>query len=450
MTAHNKYIEQTINITRELTNRKLFKEVLHDFYSSVEEINQRRLCKWLDFFNQNYYKNPCIYSYTVYALFEAVNKNELFKTQTEYEFEISIKFYESILNAKTFISIENTEHATHLLITSLVFGKYPGMQIRSMQKAIELLNDIINENKLNRFFEYIFVKYENPLVLTNNIHHLNLIEIDMLMYILQGNNIRNYPDLPQPISKKESYILINKIPDLKFSDNVILRSIVTSKIILESKNEKIIKLFYSHNKTFQYKINTFLRDIDFWCDAYTFLLKIDWEIMDMSIREFIDYFEYMKYDSNEEFTLKGRSLASIYIDIEHWHAAADFTSGKKFMNLSWKGIDAKEYKIQYEEENYLFKEITNGKDLYRESDEMKHCAFSYIEFCVQNQCSIWSMKKEINTTFKNHITIEIRDHEIVQISGKTNKPPIQRDKKIISEWAKEAGFTFIFSKIEQL
>lgn len=446
MIANKKTIEQTLNATRALINRKAFEEVVDGFYYTVDELNQRRLCKWLDFFNLQYNRNPCIYAHTVYALFEAVATNELFKTQTAHEFEISTAFYETIFKAKTFISIENSIDAAYLLTVSLVLGKYPGMQIRSMNNAVALLQNVVNEHKLNQFFKCLFVKYENPLVLTYNLHRLDLIEIDILMHVLQGNAIRNHPDLPHTISKKESYILIHKVPYIKFEKDVLLRSIVTSKLILESNNTELLSLFYSNNKIFNYRIHTFYRDIDFWCDVYLFLLKVDWNDTEMSITDFVDYFVYMKYDANEAILLKGRSVRSVINEIDNWHNSAQFESLKESMHLSWKGMDAKEYKIQSKQGTYSFKEVTNGEDLYRESVEMKNCVFSYIHSCVNNFCSIWSMKKQVNTSFKHYMTIEINGNEIVQISGKLNSPPSSEDETIIKEWAKEAGIEYVVTQ----
>lgn len=442
MKCNSDDIKQIINETREFINNcDLFQAVTQNFYNSVEHINQLRLTKWLIFFNKNYFKSPCIFSNSIYALFEATEKNELFKTQTEHEFEISIKFYEKILNAKFFISIENIENASQLLNISLVLGKYPGMQIRSVYRAIELLINGTNEYGLNKVFEYIFVKFENPIILTHNLNNLNLIEIDVLMFVLQGNNIRNHPEIPLPISKKESYIIVNKAPSLKFADHVVKRSIVIAKLIKASNNAEFLQVFFSCNKIFEYKINTFINDIDFWCDAYSFLLKVNWDSIHLNIQEFMDYFEYMKYNSDEEFSLKGRSISSIANAIDNWHEAADFARQKELINLSWKGNTKNEFKIYFEEEKYLFKEITNGKELYQESDEMKHCVFSYIESCYHNYCAIWSMKKEVNTSFKHHLTIEVRNNNIVQIAGKRNQKPTKKDENIIREWIKETEFT---------
>jgi hypothetical protein len=435
-------IEILINETRNLVkHRDLFDEVAGNL-NTLDLTYQLRISKWLSFFNRNYSKNVCIYSYSVYALIEAIEENKLFKTQTEYEFEISIDFYKKIFSANFFISIENIEYAKQLLNISLILGKYPGMQIRSAYKAIGLLINGVGANTLNQVFEYLFVKYENPKILTYNLNNLNIVEIDILMFILQGNNIRNHPNIPFPISKKESYILINKIPPLKFSDNVIERSIATSKLIMASNNTNFLYGFFTYNKIFIFKIKTFLEDIDFWCDVYNLLLKVEWDYAYLSIQEFIDYFGFVKYHANKNFSLKGRSLNSIYNAIFNWHEDVDFENQKELIYLSWQGNSTKEYKIFIDDEKYLFNEITNGEELYRESDEMKHCAFSYIDLCFENYCSIWSMKKEINSSFKHYITIEVQNKKIVQIAGKRNRKPNKKDKKIIREWAKETEFTF--------
>jgi hypothetical protein len=441
MNPHCNVIEQIINETREIINdRNLFESIIEKFFNTVEYTNQFRVCKWLTFFNENYFKSPCIFSYSVYALFEAVQKNELFKSQTEYEFEISITFLEKVFNTKFFMEIENIENGKYLLSIALVLGKYPGMQIRSAYKAIDLLNNGVNERKLNQVFEYLFEKYENPITLSYNLFNLDVVEIDILMFVFQGNNIRNHPDIPIPISKKESYILINKIPYFPFSDNVLKRSIAFSKLVMKSNNTELLQGFYSYNNTFKFKINTFINDINFWCDVYNLLLQVDWTTSYLQLQEYMDYFEYMKYNSNTEFTLKGRNVNSIENAIFNWHEAVEFARKKELITLSWNGEKTKEYTIFFEGEKYLFKEITNGVELFKESDEMKHCAFLYIESCYYNYCSIWSMKKEVNTTFKNHLTIEVQNKDIVQIAGKKNRQPTEKDIKIITEWIAESNF----------
>jgi 5-formaminoimidazole-4-carboxamide-1-beta-D-ribofuranosyl 5'-monophosphate synthetase len=56
------------------------------------------------------------------------------------------------------------------------------------------------------------------------------------------------------------------------------------------------------------------------------------------------------------------------------------------------------------------------------------------------------MKKKLNSTLTNHLTIEIQNNCIVQIAGKRNCLPSESDKKIMYEWAKKAKFVYMKEK----
>lgn len=98
MNSHLDVIEKIINDTREFINdRHLFKDVIENFYDSVEHINQRRLCKWLTFFIENYSKSPCIFSYSVYALFEAIEKMNYLKLRQNMNLRLVSNFTKKYL-----------------------------------------------------------------------------------------------------------------------------------------------------------------------------------------------------------------------------------------------------------------------------------------------------------------------------------------------------------------
>ena len=220
---------------------------IEDVCYSVEETIRFRLGKWIHYFNQKYTKFVCGYSHTVYALIEAARNNQIFRTQTEYEFKISLNFYDFIFKSDIFLIISKPELAMHLLNISLVYGKFSGMIIRSTRSSINILKNGIHENSLNILFETLFVKYETPYILTNNLNKLNLLEIEALMHILQGNNICNFYKKPFPISKKESFQFIYKLPEnLKFENNVLEKALICSKLSLcESYNKKLLFNFVS-------------------------------------------------------------------------------------------------------------------------------------------------------------------------------------------------------------
>ena len=183
-----------------------------------------RLNNWVAFFNDNCFNVSGLFNHTIFALIDASKYNEVFRTQTKYEFELSLYFYKIIINSAFFISISSQETAKLLLNISLIYGKYPGMLVRSTKKGIKILQNGISQTQLHKLFEFLFVKYEDPYFLSKNLNNLGLIEIEALMMILQGNNIRHYDKLPFYLSRKESFLLINIIPvNLKFEDSILER-----------------------------------------------------------------------------------------------------------------------------------------------------------------------------------------------------------------------------------
>jgi hypothetical protein len=196
-----------------------------------------------------------MYVYTTKAVLEFASTNETFKTQTKHEFETSLYFFEKIYNTSCFLSIENLQTSKLLLNIALIFGKYPGMQIRSFNKAMEFLISGINESSLQNFFSYLFIRYENPKIITSNLISLSLIEVEILMHVLQGKNIKSNPNIPLPISKMESFHLINNVPKIEFKNDVIKRSIIASKLIKKSKNPILLERFLSCNDSFENQID---------------------------------------------------------------------------------------------------------------------------------------------------------------------------------------------------
>jgi len=203
---NNKFLD-TIDL---VNDSKRFLIKIEELYYSVEPTILSRLENWISYFNNNYNKFICSYSATIFGLISVAKNNPLFKTQTEYEFHISLKFYDCIFKSGVFIIINSTDLAKQLLNLSLVYGKYPGMVIHSRISSLQILKNGVYEKNLNNLFETLFIKYENPYILTNSLNSLTSIEIDALMHILQGNNIRNFDRLPFPISKKESFQFFNK------------------------------------------------------------------------------------------------------------------------------------------------------------------------------------------------------------------------------------------------
>ncbi|NND23153.1 MAG: hypothetical protein HKN86_00510, partial [Acidimicrobiia bacterium] len=121
-----------------------------------------RLTKWQNFFNQQFMNAPCMYTQMNFALIEAAESNEIFKSQTTHEFNLSLDFFKRLHNTRIFLILNDLEAAKYLLRISLVFSKFPGMVVRSFRASFKCLADGITITKLYTVFESLFVKYESP------------------------------------------------------------------------------------------------------------------------------------------------------------------------------------------------------------------------------------------------------------------------------------------------
>lgn len=434
--------DQTLRILEVINDRIGFEIEMEDIERRVDLAYLKRLNEWFKFFNQYYAESICIYSGTIMSLVEAAFKNHLFRTQTNHEFETSLGFYKIIFNNKKFILVNKQEDACQLLNISLIFGKYPGMVLASVLKSIKKLEDVVNKNNLNLLFEELFIKYENPVILTKHLNLLTSVEIDVLMFLFQGNNIRKYPKLPLTMSKKEAHIFVNELPQsLTFDNNILERTLIFIKLLSAnpSRKELLVRfLFYSNS--FKYTLATFYEDLDFWKRAFFLTCKIDEGNDNINIRECIDYFEFKKYMEDINYSLKGRTPASVARSIYQWHEDALYNKKKVLIKLKWDGTKSPDNIINYGNNKYLFREITNGKDLLLESEKMKHCVFSYIDRCYYGFTSIWSLRKKVDSEFKHQITIEIQNKRVVQIAGKRNRKATKSEIIIIKKWAESKHY----------
>lgn len=445
MQALEDYVTETLNdVLVTVDDREQFQKFSSIWRESADNPAIARLCKWFRLFSDNYPSCVCFYNAGIFAVIDVFENSTLLTTQSNYEREVSFSFYERLFDAKVFLATKDVEVAKYLLTLALVYGKYPGMQIRSMRQAMGILADQgLKKNSLHAVFECLFVKYENPKILTHSLSYLQPYEIDALMFTLQGNNIGSYPDLPVEISKKASFFLVNKVPLILFRRDVLKRSVVVAQLVRVAPGSELLYQLLRGSKVFTFRIDTFLRDIDFWQDAYLFLTKVDWERSFFSVQEFLDYFEYHRYDAGREtFSLKRRTVNSVSRAIHEWHENLSAESRARLMEETWKRLEGtdEKYEIVFRKDKYTFEEITTGKALAEESEVMKHCVFSYLSNCLSRYSSIWTMKKAEGNNFKHYLTIEVVNREIVQIGGKRNARAKPADMRIIAEWAERAGF----------
>lgn len=414
-------IQNIINETKENLNDKKDFEYNIKFYYGKYLI---RISRWFDLFNKH--NNKLHYNYD--KIINSIFDNQLLFEQTFDEFKLSEYFFESLF--KQVDDIHNSDDCFNILLNiSLIFSKFPGLQQKPLKQAFAHITSSCDKLRVLKVFNDIFVKYENPRIITNNLKYLSWKDIDILMFVLQGNNIRKHQQLNISISKKETYNLIYKINyNIILKDNITLRSVLTSKLIINTSDNRILYDFLKYNHSFNNQINIFAKRIDIWKRIFLFLSEINWDISEISLQEYIDYFENI-FSENKQINIKKLTQRSIEQKIITWHYNVDYTSTKY---VEWKLKPEKDI-LLYNNIEYYFDEITNSRELYKEGYKMKHCVFSYLKTCNNSYSSIWSIKK--GRTKKHYLTIEVVSNNIIQIQGKTNKLPQDYDINIIKKWA---------------
>lgn len=457
MSDTKKIIEETLAETKQLVrelpfrNFNLGEEITAEqlFYDSYEEAEQYKLCQWFSFFNKHYDKCICIHTLLIHATIDFMDSNELFRTQPSFGMEVSQEFFRRIFYAGFFLEVQEEyrydedlridpiDTIKDVFMTALVYGTYWKLKVNDTLEAIQFLSEGIKLNSVGRMFSHLFMRFENPKIFSRNLVRLTADEIDIMMFVLQGNNICNHAKIPFRLSKKEAHFLVHTMQWNTFKNQVLKRGIAVAKLLARVKDDKLISHFTENCRSFEYIIDDFIRDIDFWADAYKLMLEFvrlnNGSIERSQIDDFVDFFDYMKYDSGENYSLKGRTLASVDRAMHEWHRHAVFQDLEKRKNVWWKKM-AIEISVEHDNEKYLFRELINGNDLFIESKIMKHCVFTYVQNCQFGRSEIWSMMKEVNGIFENYLTIELRKDCVVQVRGKHNASANLRDMNIIHKW----------------
>ena len=360
-------------------------DVLQEHLKDLDYLADRgllmRVNRWLTFLNEPFFCWRETYSHLVYSVLIAAKENAIFRSQSSHEFQISLDFLGRVLKRKPRLNLTKLESAEYLLRTCLIVSKYPGMVIRSFHQAIDHIDENGSNESLQALFAYLFVKYENPAYLINHLTRLQPTEIELLMFVLQGNSIRKFHSLPMPISRKESWVLQHEFPAIvQFDEDVLLRQIVCSKLLISAKgNAEVLEGFVENCKRFQFDLQTFIKDLAFWKRAFDLCCKIEWDAVAMTLTDFLDHIDYRRYVDEEDFSLKGRTALS----------------------------------------------------LQQESQNLKHCALSYIQHCADGHTSVWSLKRKEDGQFKSFITVEIRGGNVTQARGLCNRNLTEEEEALL-------------------
>jgi len=146
------------------------------------------------------------------------------------------------------------------------------------------------------------------------------------------------------------------------------------------------------------------------------------------------------------FTMKGRTPASLLRQVEAWHRTLTKTQQPQ---AQWprSGIDNFEFVEGTERGDNLkiwtVTELRSAKALAAEGRAMKHCVASYAQSCASGACSIWALEVETFEGRSKILTIEVENGArlICQARGKCNMLPGEKHRGILRRWAEQAGLS---------
>jgi hypothetical protein len=187
----------------------------------------------------------------------------------------------------------------------------------------------------------------------------------------------------------------------------------------------------------------------FWREALRFFCANPVPIARMN--DIIDFLRQERAH-NANYSLKGRTLASVTAQVEQWHRAIN--GARRMGNAKWEGADVADaiYHDQLiskdRRADWRFSQIKTSQALAEEGTAMHHCVYAYQQLCISGAVSIWSLKQRPATgnqaaSWSRALTIEMDNarRRLVQLRGYANRLMNADERRIVSRWASDNGLS---------
>ena len=257
------------------------------------------------------------------------------------------------------------------------------------------------------------------------------------------------------LSRKEVHAFLNPPPGLGF-DAAIWQAIARSY-----SNDPGVALRIARSGI----ARTPRAELGFWREVVRFFCAHPATVEEMD--DFRDYLEDC-HRRDPEFSLKGRTLASLGRQMREWHRdleaiarieaarrraeAADARARGQALASeasgggSWPGAAIADWswsttvKDRSKREEYVVIQLRTAADLVAETRAMHHCVASYAAKCIAGNASIWSLRRRATGNTERLLTIELdRQHRAIQVRGFANRTPRTEERKLLERWASARG-----------
>lgn len=340
-----------------------FRDHIQKKFFGYEFQEKVRILRWFKYLNRNYNSGPKLYSGLISLIVDHYDSLPYVKNQTLFELQNSLYFLDRVFRMRKYFP-ENSENIHRWILTlALIYGKYYYLQQKSIGEWFKD-KEYINVDSFIEFFEYLFVKYESPKFLIQNMLSLSEEEIGFLMHLVSGKNARTFKKIPIPLSKKDSFYL-NQFIQFK-RDNwtyEFKRLFIIAKLLSSGVDEKYVMLIVYKSATFYDDLERFSTNIDKWKHFLRMVKTELKQVQGHSIRDFefrlmdvVDFIEY-KIQNDPTFSFKGRTMKSLHRASREWHIQIREISIEKLMHHEWSIGDESIIVIEYDRETWFFEEL---------------------------------------------------------------------------------------------
>lgn len=298
------------------------------------------------------------------------------------------------------------------------------------------------EKQLAEYIKHCFQKYKVCYPLFNvwfgNQVKSKQFDKNVKMYICQAQGGSLYKEhLKDTLTKKEVHNLVN------CRHNILLdEAFVYSAAKAETDNDAFA-LKIARTKIKEYALTDYWKGV-----VYFFARSQNYKLDVQSINDIVDFLR-VKLAGGHPYPLNGHTVESLKQRVHEWHA--DLSRIKKIGEHVWDGIaiddfDWREYNSKEDiTVSWDIVQIKTSKQLAQEGNKMRHCVFSYRDYCIKGTSSIWSLGKyNANGLRESKVTIELRTSNltVVQTRGFANRKPSASEDSIIKKWISKNGLSY--------
>jgi hypothetical protein len=412
------------------------KRIAWFFYRNTSA-DQKRILRWCHFMNGYVLKGQNFHQDMIEVIITHYHELPFMNKQTLLELGNSFFLLEQVFNARWFLRKQEEKFYKLLLNLALINGNYYWLRINPVFHWVRDQNNLGLES-LYQLFDHLFVRFEPPVKLIRLLPDLSEDEIGLLMHILSGKNARSYPELPLPLSRKESARFVHLLQEpWLFNKPGLVDLLVQAKLGAIGTGNYEVNAVLENSNMWQYDKPSFLAHFEKWREFLTLITRdpnYEKERDEVELPVVVDFLD-KRLTEDPDFSLRNRTFQSLVRAARDWHHNLIKDRELKLLDRDWTNGNESVIVVGHKHKTWFFEELTTGATLKQETEQMNHCVFSYVKNCVRYGDRIWSLYTLENGKKEKRLTIQVSHRELYQARGKNNRAPDRDEIIVIRKWA---------------